>query len=122
MPRILVIDDSKLQRVLATSVLEDADFEVESAEDGGSGLAQLRSEPFDCVLLDWLMPGTSGADVLQAIGEEAMQVPVIVVTSDPDEATHQECKRLGAAAIVDKPRNADDLLRVVHTVLGTAEQ
>ena len=118
MPRILVIDDSTVQRVLARGVLEEANFEVLDASDGEAGLSLARGESFDCILLDWLMPGTSGCDVLRVMQDEGIAIPVIVVTGDASEATRAECSRLGAAAVIDKPRNAEELVNAVASVLG----
>ena len=118
MRRVLIIDDSAVQRVLARGVLEEANFIVFDASGGDSGLSVARAESLDCILLDWNMPGTCGSDVLQALREEQIVIPVIVMTGDPSEATRTECSRLGAAKIIDKPRHADELLQAIESVLG----
>ncbi len=118
MRRILVIDDSAVQRILARAILQEADFDVLEATDGEAGLSLARVEPVDGILLDWLMPGTSGSDVLRIMREERISIPVIVVTSAPDDKIREECAQLGAAAVIDKPRNAEDLLSVLTEVLG----
>jgi two-component system alkaline phosphatase synthesis response regulator PhoP len=119
MPRILVIDDSAVQRVLARGVLENANFEVLDASNGDAGLSLARGEAIDCILLDWLMPGTSGCDVLRVIQEEGITIPVIVVTGTPDDAVRAECARLGAASVIDKPRDGEVLINAIHSVLRT---
>ena len=117
MPRILVIDDSPVQRMLARLLLEEADFEVLDASDGQAGLSRAQNESIDCILLDWLMPETSGSDVLHALQQQANKVPVIVVTSDPSDDTREECSRLGAAAVIDKIQDPKELVRAVESVM-----
>ena len=115
MSRILVIDDSAVQRMLARALLEEADFEVIDAADGKTGLSRARDETVDCILLDWLMPETSGHDVLSGFQEQGNQIPIIVVTGDPSDETTAECSRLGAAAVIDK--NPENLVNAVKSVL-----
>lgn len=122
MLRILIIDDSAVQRVLARGVLENADFVVFDASDGDAGLSLARKESIDCILLDWLMPGTSGCDVLRVLHDEEIAIPVIVVTGDPSDATRDECSRWGAAAVIDKPRHANELLKAIAAVLDAERQ
>ena len=117
MARILVIDDSAVQRILARGVLEGAGHEVVDAASGEAGLSTIRSEPIDCVLLDWLMPEIAGCDVLRVMQQEGISLPVVVVTSDPSEETLAECAKLGAAKVIDKPRDATELAAAVASVL-----
>lgn len=117
MSRILVIDDSAVQRMLARTLLEEADFEVVDASDGQAGLLRAQEEPVDCILLDWLMPETSGRDVLLAFQEQGNDVPIIVVTGDPSDDTREECSRLGATAVIDKIQNPVELVQAVASVL-----
>lgn len=118
MARILVIDDSSVQRILAKSALEADGHEVVAANGGDEGLSLARQETFDCVLLDWFMPETSGSDVIRALhAENAREHRIIVVTSDPDDATRDECLQFGVAAVIDKPRDAAELREVVKSVI-----
>ena len=117
MARILVIDDSAVQRIFAKSALEADGHQVVEAKGGEEGLTLARGQAFDCVLLDWLMPDTSGRDVLQAIHDDKLAQRVIVVTGGPDEAVREESLRLGAAAVVDKPREAAELRDAVKIVI-----
>jgi CheY-like chemotaxis protein len=117
MPRILVIDDSKFQRTFARLMLQEDGFEVAEAEDGRTGLEQLRSDQFDCVLLDLLMPGMSGLDVLRALQTDNNQVPVIVVTAEDQPSGREECLQLGAAGVIDKPRAGRELTTAIWAVL-----
>ena len=119
MARILVIDDSAVQRIFAKATLESDGHEVVEASGGEEGIALVHQESFDCVLLDWLMPEASGGDVLRAMHDiQPMLHRVIVVTGLSDDAVKQECESLGAAAIIEKPRDQTTLRDAVNSVLS----
>lgn len=119
MPRILVIDDSAVQRILTRSALEGASHQVLIAEDGKVGLEVVHRErdALDCILLDWLMPVISGVDVLRILQTEGNTIPVIVVTGEDNDDIRAECSQLGATAVVEKPRDIQDLLVTLDSVL-----
>ena len=118
MPRILVVDDSKTQRMLARIVLEDAGYEVLEAEDGDSGVAVASREAPDCILLDLHLPGDSGQDVLQSLHEKRLSIPVIISSAGVDAKTQSECLALGAAAVIDKPNDSQQLDKLIKSVLN----
>jgi DNA-binding response OmpR family regulator len=70
MQRILVIDDDKVVRELLKDFFETKDFEVVTASEGESGLNLLKEDKFDLLLLDHMLPGIDGLDVLREIASE----------------------------------------------------
>lgn len=120
--RILVIDDSAIARRLARSTFEQEGYEVTEAENGSTGLELIRSQAPDCVVLDLLMPEMTGQDLLQEIRREELDVPVIVITADVQTTTQKECLELGAAAVLHKPRDAEELVNAVRSVFGQGEE
>ena len=118
MSRILVIDDSPLQRTYARLVLEEGGHEVLEASGGEEGLQQVRGQSPDCVLLDLLMPDMSGLAVLRQLQLEGHMMPVIVVTAEDRTAGRTECLAAGAAAVIDKPSNPEQLLHAVSAALS----
>lgn len=122
MHRILVVDDSLLQREKLKSLLSNSQFEVETAGSGEEALQLIRSQPFDCVLLDLIMPGLSGQEVLKTMRNEGMEVPVVVVTADIQDTTREACMELGATAIINKPREKAELMGVLKGVLGNRRE
>ena len=76
----------------------------------------VRTHSPDCVLLDLLMPEMTGREVLQQIQQEGLGIPVIVITADVQTTTRHECLELGATAVLNKPRNAEELLAAVRSV------
>lgn len=120
--RILVIDDSAIARRLARSTFEQEGYEVTEAENGSTGLELIRSQAPDCVVLDLLMPEMTGQDLLQEIRREELDVPVIVITADVQTTTQKKCLELGAAAVLHKPRDAEELVNAVRSVFGQGEE
>ena len=117
MARILVIDDSLLQRAVRRAMLERAGYEVLEAADGAAGLELAGSEPVDCVLLDVLMPGMDGYEVLEALEQEHPGVPAIIVTADVQKKTREKCLALGAFRVLDKVQDEEELQDAVREVV-----
>jgi DNA-binding NtrC family response regulator len=103
MQRILVIDDEESIRDLLKDFLESRGYEVTTTGDGESGLSMLKEERFDLYLLDLMMPGISGLDVLKVAREEKISVPSIVITAFASVQTAVEAMQLGAFDYITKP-------------------
>jgi adenylate cyclase len=105
--RVLIADDDPLNRELLATALKNEGCEVMTAEDGLRALRFLRSDPaaFDLLLLDVMMPGLDGYDVLRHLrGEtELARMPVIVVSAIDDIASVVKCLELGADDYLTKP-------------------
>ena len=114
--RILVVDDSGLARRLNRKLLEELDCEVEEACDGAQALEKYALGQHDLVLLDIVMMGMTGFDVLTKLKELNPKLPVIMATADIQRATHEQVKELGAAAIVNKPINKERLAEVLNII------
>jgi DNA-binding NtrC family response regulator len=103
MQRILVIDDEESIRDLLKDYLETRGYEVTTTGDGESGLTMLKEEKFDLYLLDLMMPGISGLDVLKAAREEKISIPSIVITAFASVQTAVEAMQSGAFDYITKP-------------------
>jgi CheY-like chemotaxis protein len=115
--RILVVDDSAMARRNARSVLEPAGHEVVEAVDGQSALDLYSYKKFDVVLLDLVMVGMYGLDVLKKLCELDDKVKVIVVTADIQTSTREVMEEAGSCGVVTKPIKKDELLSLVNSVL-----
>ncbi len=118
MHRILIIEDSLYQRENLKSLLLDFPLEIETAESGEAGLQLIRSQSFDCVLLDLIMPGLNGLEVLKCLQGEGLNVPVIIITSDVQDSTKRECLALGSAAVIHKPTNKRYLTDILKRIFN----
>ncbi len=109
--RVLVVDDSRLQRRILVASLKKWGFEVIEAECGEAAMEICRSAPPDLVLSDWMMPGMSGLDFCQAF--RAMPVDCygyfILLTSKSEKNEVAEGLGAGADDFLTKPVNADEL-------------
>ncbi len=120
MAQILIIDDSLFQRKVISKILQEAGYEYREAQNGKEGLAQIRLEKPDLVLLDLLMPEVDGFSVLQELQKDPAPVPVIVLTSDVQMSTREECMNLGAKDFVNKPVHSEELLPAIMKILSGA--
>jgi DNA-binding response OmpR family regulator len=112
-PKILVIDDDPSVRSLVTDSLEIEGYEVVAAEDGFAGLRAIEAHRPDCVLLDVMMPGLDGHQVLQRIraAEEGSALPVVMLTAYSDDANAWQAWTEGVDYFLAKPFDAEELLR-----------
>jgi signal transduction histidine kinase len=104
---LLVVDDDLMNRKMLARSLEKEGHTVETAESGAKALDMLRSESFDVVLLDLLMPGMDGSQVLAAIkGDRALRhIPVIMVSAQDELDSVVKCIEMGAEDYLPKPFN-----------------
>ncbi len=109
MKSCLIVDDSKVIRMVARKMLEDLNFEIEEAEDGKKALdACLRKMP-DAILLDWNMPVMSGIDFLIELRKTSGgDSPIVVFCTTENDMKHiQEAMGAGANEYIMKPFDSD---------------
>lgn len=112
--RVLIIDDDETIRSLLRITLSDALYEIAEASDGDEALELADSEAPDLVLLDWRLPGRSGADVLRALKERHPELPVVVVTAASDAEARATAAGLGAELFLSKPYSPIAVLEAVE--------
>jgi two-component system phosphate regulon response regulator OmpR len=115
---IIVDDDTKLQKLLK-EYLEGYGFRVATFADGSTVLETIRLEPPDIVILDIMLPGQDGLDVLREIRMESF-VPVIMLTAKGEDADRIVGLELGADDYLPKPFNPRELLARMKAVLRRA--
>ncbi|HEV3198248.1 MAG TPA: EAL domain-containing protein [Bryobacteraceae bacterium] len=103
--RLLLVDDDEALRSLLSRRLRRSGYHVDLAEDGSQALDMIRSQTYDLLLLDHLMPGINGIEVLRRIREKwsPSDLPVIMVTAVQESADVVSALRLGANDYVTKP-------------------
>ena len=115
--RILIVDDSGLARRRARSILEGAGYEVLEAEDGMAALERYFVSRPDIVVLDLVMKGMYGLDVLAKLREMDGAAKVIVVSADVQTSSQQLVTDAGAAGFLVKPLEAEQILPLVRSTL-----
>ena len=118
--RVLLIDDDRRLLELLTQYLEPNGITVVGAPDGQRGLAMLRAETFDAVLLDIMMPGIDGLEVCRRIRERS-RIPILMLTARGDETDRVVGLELGADDYIAKPFSPRELLARVKAVLRRAQ-
>jgi len=114
---VLVVDDDEGVRDVAEGLLAEAGFRVETAESGAAALARVREGGVDAVLLDLVMPGLSGADVLRALAAEQPDLPVVVASGYKRELAAERLGQAGAFAFVQKPFHPESLCAALGDAL-----
>lgn len=116
--RILVVDDDRDIRDLVAIKLESAGLEVETRADGSQALEAAGAGDWSVIVLDVMMPGMSGIDVLRAIRDRGDRTPVILLTARGQEKDIEAGFAAGADHYVTKPFSPRALLAQVTAALG----
>jgi DNA-binding NtrC family response regulator len=116
MALILIIDDDQHMRRACSRVLSKAGWNVTCAETGDEGIQAIRNagEPIAAILLDQLMPGMSGMDVLVEVKSMDPAIPVIIMTGSATDESTAELKKKGAIACLPKPFTPEQLRQVIR--------
>ncbi|MGC3998987.1 MAG: HAD-IA family hydrolase [Anaeromyxobacter sp.] len=110
--RVLVVDDNDVQRDVVADVLSAEGYQVQVAADGEEGLARLRADPPDVLVLDLMMPGLDGASLLNTLRADPALARIRVVVTTGIQTPHVT-RLLKPDAVLFKPFGLRELLRAV---------
>jgi two-component system chemotaxis response regulator CheY len=116
--KILVDDDSALSRRTLRRILEAADYDVVEAEDGMTALEVYFLEKPTVVLLDLVMKGMYGLDVLVKLREMDPKALVVIASADIQSSTRKLVDDAGALGFINKPFVSEQVLRAVEAALA----
>lgn len=119
--QILVVEDDITLAQSLVQGLRDADFEVALANDGESASRRMQQDKFDLIILDLMLPGKSGEELLQEWNSR-YNVPVIVLTARTELSDRLRCFELGAVDYLPKPFWMEELLVRVRARLHFQEE
>jgi CheY-like chemotaxis protein len=111
---VLIVDDSLFQRRNVRRILQNESHEILEASNGAEALDVIDSDDPDFVVLDLLMPNVDGVAVLTSLSGRMSSPTVIVLTSDVQDSTKEQCLNLGASMVMNKPPDADELREAVN--------
>lgn len=119
---ILVADDSVTMRMIVESALTQKGWSVVSAGNGRDALACAQQTALDLVVTDWNMPIMGGLDLVRGLRGQATtrDVPVLVLTTEEDEASKDAARDLGVSGWLNKPVDPDVLVDMVAELLEVA--
>lgn len=118
MALILVVDDSSFARKVTTKILHGAGHETIDADNAERCFELLSEKDPEVIILDMLMPGKSGLEVIGELKEKNIEIPVIVQTADIQESVKKQCLDAGATCVVNKPSNPGELIKAIKVALG----
>ncbi len=109
MKSCLIVDDSKVVRMVARKILEGLNFEIFEAEDGQQALDACMQQMPNAVLLDWNMPVKSGLEFLQELrAMDSVEQPIVVFCTTENDMDHiQEAMAAGANEYIMKPFDSE---------------
>ena len=116
---LLVEDDDDVAELLTLQLEFGLNAIVARAQDADDALSRLRSDTFEVVVLDIILPGTSGLTILDRLQRQEILTPVVVVTRVA-QSCRVEALQLGAYAVLPKPYQRRDLLTMVQEAVGTS--
>ncbi len=119
--RVLSVDDEVDVQLILKTALQSEGFEVETAGNGPDALAIAKENPPDLVLLDVMMPGMSGFEVLRELkaDDATSTIPVIMLTGVSERSKIQEALSSGTEFYIIKPFDFDDLMNKVNEALDS---
>ena len=117
---VLVIDDVEEVRLIMEKRLTKEGYAVETASNGEEGLAELKNNLIDVVLLDLNMPGMDGMTFLEKIQQDkaTSDIPVIMVTSEDSVNVAMECMKKGAYGYLTKPFGMEQMRQQIRQCLA----
>ena len=116
MTKILVVDDEVKILKMVSDYLEAVGFEVTGAPDGITALKKFREVEFDLIVLDFMLPGIDGIDVIRRIREES-EIPIVMLTARAEETDKLMGLEIGADDYIVKPFSMKELAARIRAVL-----
>jgi FixJ family two-component response regulator len=115
-PTVVLLDDDAALRMALTFSLEIEGYRVEACATGEELMALDLPPSEACLILDYRLGGMSGLDALQALRQRGVQLPAVLITSNPTPGVRARAARL-QAQVVEKPLLGDHLLGHIHRML-----
>ena len=114
---ILIVDDEAIVRESLRDWLQDAGYQVATAETGEQALEMMEKQEFGILVLDVRLPGKTGIRVLKEVKAKQPDIKSIIITAYPYAETAEEAMKLGAIDYLVKPFSPDDLERLIRETL-----
>lgn len=121
---VLVVDDDPAVRQYIGDILELEGHTVRTASDGYQALREIDAERPDCVLLDIMMPGMSGLEVLTTVRQTAAgaDLPIVIITAAAETEYAWQAWDAGADFFLAKPFDADQLLHYLDYLFASLKE
>lgn len=120
MGKILLAEDEEVLRMLIVDTLDDGDFEVDEAADGQVALDLFFKNDYDLLIVDYMMPGLTGLEVIQKVRETNSSVKILMLSAKSQEFEKKKVLEAGADFFMAKPFSPLQLLEKVEEILNEA--
>ena len=120
MKRILLAEDEDVLRMLVVDTLEDEDYIVDEAADGGEAIELFQNHPYDLVILDYMMPVYTGLEVIEQIRntETSKHTKILMLSAKNQSFEQERIFQTGADYFMAKPFSPRKLLELVEGILN----
>ena len=117
--KILVVEDEPAVRDMIVFVLTQTEFQVEQAVDATEARTQVATNPPDIILMDWMLPGTSGVDLTRELKQDRLtrDIPVVLLTAKGEEDDKIRGLECGAEDYITKPFSPRELVARIKVIL-----
>lgn len=115
--QILIVEDSRILRETLSRGLRKAGYRVDEADDGGAGLDKLLTYPYDLVILDRMLPGIDGMEILREVRRQGVDVEVLMLTARASVPDRVDGLEAGADDYLVKPFAFDEMLARVRVLI-----
>lgn len=118
--KILIVEDEPHIAESLSFILRRADFDVDLVTDGTEALARLRREAYAAIILDIMLPGMNGLEVLKTIRADTQlsALPVIVLTAKGQANDRKSAEAIGASAFITKPYSNAEVVECIRELIG----
>lgn len=123
MKRILLAEDEEVLRMLVVDTLEDEDYEVDEAADGMEAVQLLESNTYDLIILDYMMPGYTGLEIIEKIqsSEIKKQGKILMLSAKSQQFEQERILEAGADYFMAKPFSPLKLIEKIEVILHETE-
>lgn len=120
MARILLAEDEDVLRMLVLDTLEDEGYLIDEATDGDEAYQKIMSTEYDLVLLDYMMPGMTGIEVIEKVRQhpDKQQLKIMMLTAKSQQSDRERAEEIGANYFFSKPFSPLELIDVVGGILS----
>ncbi len=115
--RILVVDDEAVVRESLTAWLRENGFSAYPVEDGPMALERVKAEDWDILMVDLIMPGMNGMEVLEEVKRLKPEIAVLIITAYPSIDTAVKAMKVGAYDYIVKPFNPEEVGLAVRKII-----
>lgn len=122
MNKLLIADDEEILRMLIEDTLEDLEVDIETAVDGNDAFQKLNSGEYHVVILDYMMPGLSGREVLEQLSPAIKNdLKILMLTAKTQKEDQEALKAAGAEFFMAKPFSPVELYDFIENLLESGE-